>query len=73
MKENRPLLYCNTPYLIELLETKTTNKATPQIVKEYIKRGKIPQPASQIKGTNVFILTDVETAITSNFEPIQAT
>ena len=70
MKENKPLIYINTPFLISLLQAKTIFKATPQSIKEYVKRGKLPQPVATIKGANIYILDEVETAIKSNFKPL---
>ena len=70
MKENKPLIYINTPYLITLLQAKTVFKATPQSVKEYVKRGKLPQPVATVKGANIYTLSEVEKAITSNFKPL---
>lgn len=70
MKENKPLMYINTPYLITLLQDKTVFKATPQSVKEYVKRGKLPQPVATIKGANIYLLNEVEKAIQSNFKPL---
>lgn len=70
MKENKPLIYINTPYLITLLQDKTIFKATPQSIKEYVKRGKLPQPVATIKGANIYTLNEVEKAIQSNFKPL---
>lgn len=70
MKENKPLIYINTPFLISLLQDKTVFKATPQSVKEYVKRGKLPQPVATIKGANIYLLNEVEKAIQSNFKPL---
>ena len=70
MKENKPLMYINTPCLITLLTEKTTFKATPQSVKEYVKRGKLPPPVATIKGANIYTLHEVEKAIQSNFKPL---
>ena len=70
MKENKPLIYINTPYLITLLQAKTIFKATPQSIKEYVKRGKLPQPVATVKGANIYTLSEVETAIKCNFKPL---
>ena len=70
MKENKPLIYINTPYLITLLQERTIFKATPQSIKEYVKRGKLPQPVATIRGANIYTLHEVEKAIQSNFKPL---
>ena len=70
MKENKPLIYINTAYLITLLTAKTVFKATPQSIKEYVKRGKLPQPVATVKGANIYTLHEVEKAIQSNFKPL---